>query len=280
MVNRPSDEFDLDRCVFSGQVFRWRRSGENRWQGVDGANTYLVEATDKGYVVEANADQPEFERLFRLEARYENIAAKIIQRGPELRPYVEGLSGLRLMSPSLARETLFSFLCTSNNHVARITKMVDELVLLGDSGLFPDLERLAAVSEAELRTKGFGYRGATLPKVAFELVHRGGEDYLESLAKADLKDLKEELSSLPGVGPKLTDCIALFAFGHTEVCPVDTHIWQACTRLYFPEWQGENLTGKRYQSVSNFMLDRFGDLAGWAQQCLFVENMENWRSRR
>jgi N-glycosylase/DNA lyase len=280
LVSRQKGEFDLDRCVFSGQVFRWRRLVENRWHGVDGPNTYSVEATDKGYLVDSNADQLEFERLFRLESRFANITDQIIQRGPELTPYVESLSGLRLMSPSLARETLFSFLCTSNNHVARITKMVDELVLLGDSGLFPGLERLAAVSEAELRAKGFGYRGATIPKVAIELVHRGGEDYLESLSNADLKDLKEELSSLPGVGPKLTDCIALFAFGHTEVCPVDTHIWQACTRLYFPEWQGENLTGKRYESISNFMRDRFGDLAGWAQQCLFVENMQNWRSRK
>lgn len=64
-------------------------------------------------------------------------------------------------------ECLIQFLCSSNNNIARITKMVDFVSSLGRclgtvEGLefyqFPSLERLMAVSEKEFREAGFGYR--------------------------------------------------------------------------------------------------------------------------
>lgn len=64
-------------------------------------------------------------------------------------------------------ECLFQFLCSSNNNIGRIEKMVGVISSfgreLGSVGgfefyEFPSIERLTLVTEAELREAGFGYR--------------------------------------------------------------------------------------------------------------------------
>jgi N-glycosylase/DNA lyase len=228
--------------------------------------------------------------LFRhREESWGEAHAELLKLGPELEPYIEALPGLRLTRPSDPVETLFSFLCSSNNHVPRIKAMVEQLasfgpVMTNEAGRnlhrFPEIEAIAQVSESELRGRGFGYRAATIPVAARELAHRGGREYLEQLRLRPLADVRKELISLPGVGPKLADCIALFALDRTECVPIDTHIWQAASRLYFPDWQGTQLTAKKYDAVTAFIVNRFGRLAGWAQQYLFYENLLHWRERR
>ena len=77
-------------------------------------------------------------------------------------------------------------------------------------------------------------------------MERGGEQWLTRLQRTDYQDAHDELLSIKGIGPKLADCICLFALHHTEAVPVDTHLWQAAKRLYFPDWTGKSLTGLRY----------------------------------
>lgn len=85
------------------------------------------------------------------------------ERFAELALYLEGARVLR-QDPL---ECLIQFICSSNNNIQRITKMVDFISskgnFLGNVGGygffgFPTLERLTMVSESELREAGFGYR--------------------------------------------------------------------------------------------------------------------------
>lgn len=237
------------------------------------------------YEVETNGSEETFRRLFRLDWDADSSRAEILHRGPELEPYLAAMSGLRLMRPSGSTETFFSFLCTPNNNLPRIVGMVRHLASFGPDlapGLprFPDVPTLAAIPEGELRARGFGYRAATIPHIAQDVLRRGGDDYILSLRDVPYAEAHRELLSFKGIGPKLADCIALFALHHTEAVPVDTHLWQAATRLYFPEWQGTNLTDKKYEAISAFIRGRFGELTGWAHQCLFYDNVLNWRSRK
>jgi len=144
---------------------------------------------------------------------------------------------------------------------------------------FPEIDALAEVPEASLRANGFGYRGASIPLVAQELLRRGGRRYLMDLKAGTYEHAHQELVTIKSVGRKLADCICLFGLHHNESAPIDTHIWQATTRLYFPEWRESALTDKKYEAVGAFMRNRFGDLTGWAQQFLFYENVINWRKR-
>lgn len=286
-LSYPADEFNLERCVRSGQVFRWRDLGDGSWLGVDGERWFHVRDLSGCYEVDTNASEENFRSLFQLDRDSKQITRAILDRGSELRPYMQSLHGLRITRQSDAWETLFSFLCTPNNHISRITRMVRKLAEYGEVigecfgpiYRFPRADRIAAISEQELRDQGFGYRARSIPRAAKEILGKP-DGWLESLKQADYEEAHRELCSLRGIGPKLADCIALFGLHHGRAVPIDTHMWQVATRLYFPEWQGKPLADKRYKEFGDFFRGRFGDLAGWAHQYLFYENVLNWRSRR
>jgi len=184
------------------------------------------------------------------------------------------------MRPSCPVETLFSFLCTSNNHISRITRMVATLANYGPGDAFPTLDRIASISEDELRTQGFGYRGKTIPIAAQQILERGGLAWLESLRTRPYAEAHNALVELAGVGPKLADCIALFGLHHGHAVPIDVHTWRAMTTFFHPEWQGLPLTAGRYREAGDKFRARFGDLAGAAHQYHFVYQLRQSRGVR
>jgi len=273
-------------CLTSGQVFRWSRNASDVWTGVDGPNWFRILQLEERLIVETNGQTSDLERFFQLHLSARDVIHSILSAGPELEPYLGFGRGLRVLRYADPVECLFTFLCSANNHVPRISAMVRHLATLGPplEGLaeqrrFPGVERLAAVTEEELRSAGFGYRAASLPKVAALLRERGGDAYVWSLQDAEYEEARDELISLPSVGPKLADCIALFGLGFGESVPVDTHIWKAATRIYFPNYAGLSLTPQKYEEFATFFKKRFGANAGWAHQALFYEGLLNWRSR-
>lgn len=269
---------NLSRIAKSGQMFRWKEIAGG-WQSNDGNDHFdIVQLGETTFEVTSNQPESAFVSLFRLEQNHKELKEELLRRGAEIEPFLANREGLRMMRPHCRTEVLFSFLCSSCNHVDRITKMVWSLAGYGDKG-FPSIAQLVEVSEQQLRDQGFGYRGATIPKVAQILRANGGEQYLNDLAQGTYQDSRKELIALPGVGKKLADCICLYAFDFGESVPVDTHIWQVLTRLYFPDWVGTSLTDTKYETVARHLQDRFGELAGVAHQFLFVDNMERHRER-
>jgi len=283
-IRVPERELNLPLCVSCGQVFRWRRIEEDVWAGADGQDGYVCRRSPGGWEVTTNADERSFRRLFQLDRRLRDVEESIVALAPELAPYVARLPGLRLMRPRCAREVLFSFLCTSNNNLERISRMVGWLGDLGEpiAGLpvraFPTLERLALLDEEELRGAGFGYRARTIVAVARRLTELGG-DWLDRLRGVPYGEAHACLRELPGVGPKVADCVCLIGLHFDEAAPIDTHLWQAACRLFFPEWTGKALTEARYRQVGQALRERFGPLTGWAHQYLFYDNLLRWRAR-
>lgn len=291
-VRLPMSELDLPLCVSSGQVFRWEQMADGRWLGVDGPCWFLVGIEpgaheEARYCVETNGATTDLQRLFRLETKLSVVEAAILTLAPELGEHIAKLPGLRVLRPADPEEVLFSFLCTPNNNLERITRMVRALAEFGEplgtvAGRnvyrFPDALRIAAIPEAELRARGFGYRARSIPNVARQLVEKP-ERWLAALKEAPYEQAHEALCRIDGIGPKLADCICLFGLHHLEAVPVDTHLWQAARRMYFPDMSGKSLTEARYREIGGFFRGRFGALAGWAHQYLFYENLLRWRTR-
>lgn len=287
----PDGRLNLDLCLRSGQVFRWRKENDGSWVGIDGEHWYrfesvpVTQAEDLRLRVDTNGTETDAIKFFRLDRDAVESEKRILELGPELKPAIDSLKGIRLMRPSSITETVFTFLCTANNNLHRIIPMCWKLGSNGppiELGLnaFPTVDRIAAIDEQELRQAGFGYRGATIPKAAKAIQERGSEAWLEGLRQASYSELHGELCSLPGIGPKLADCIALYGFDKGEAVPLDTHIWQAFTRLYHPEWKDKAVTDFRYRESTQRFRDRFGELSGWAHLFLFYENLLNWRSQK
>ncbi len=266
-------------------MFRWEKAGESKLFGVDGANWYEVECDPHRLSIETNATREDFVSLFRLDESVEEYTTKILLIAPEMAPFVAAFPGLRVMKPSDAVEEAVCFLCTANNNLKRILGMVRHLSNMGakmeggrEVHRIPELEQIASLPEERLRALGFGYRARTIPDIARQMVARGGREWLESLRKDKYPNAHVALMEINGIGPKLADCICLFALHHTEAVPVDTHLWQATVRNYFPQWGGKSLTQGRYQEIGDYYRSRFGKLAGWAHQYLFYDNMKNWRT--
>lgn len=139
---------------------------------------------------------------------------------------------------------------------------------------FPTIEALSKPRvEALLREEGFGYRAAYIAKTAKKLKTLGGSDWLAGLCKANgasYSKAREELMTLPGVGPKVADCICLMSLGHLEAIPVDTHIFQVARANYMPHLEKQKtVTPKVHEEVSRHLRELWGPLAGWAQAIVF-----------
>ncbi|HVT13805.1 MAG TPA: DNA glycosylase [Fimbriimonadaceae bacterium] len=279
-------ELDLDRCLFSGQVFRWRKRPDGSYEGIDGRNLYTIRRTNGIVQIDTTASRAAIDDFFNLGVDIVNIADKILTVSPELESHIGALRGLRIMRPSDPTEVFFSFLCTANNHLKRITPMIAKLAGYGERiegselHFFPRVSTVAAIRETELRAFGFGYRGATIPYAAVEAAKRGGDDWLTSLQAVGYEEAHRELVSIKGIGHKLADCICLYGLHYEEAVPIDTHLWQAACRVFFPQHAGLALTEKRYREVGDFFRDRFGRFAGWAHLYLYYENMLRGRSVR
>jgi N-glycosylase/DNA lyase len=280
-------ELDVGLCVANGQVFRWTPH-ERGWLGVDGPRVLWV-GRDGDRILFATfpeAGRADWVReLFRLETPLDKVQRGIVEVEPDLAPVVSALPGLRVLRWHSPEECLFSFLCSVNNHIPRITSMIDALARsLGTPlalGLnrFPGRHEIAAAGEASLRWLGLGYRAKTLVGAATALGERAA-GWLEGLRYLPYEEARSEMMSLPGVGRKVADCVCLLALGQDEAVPVDTHLWHACCERYYPEWRGRSLTQARYDEIGRRFRERFGRLAGWAHQYLFYDRLLSQGSRR
>ncbi|XP_039627767.1 N-glycosylase/DNA lyase isoform X1 [Polypterus senegalus] len=188
------------------------------------------------------------------------------------------------------RECLFSLICTSNNHITRISGMVERLCqnfgpLLCTLDMkhyhdFPSLQALAAPDvEAHLQELKFGYRARYIQQAAQEILEKYGPHWLDSLRHVTYEEAKAALRTLPGVGAKVADCVCLMALDKTDAVPVDTHVWQMASQNYLPQLgkESKTLTPKVYREIGDTFRERFGTYAGWAQSVLFCSDLKRFK---
>ena len=165
-----------------------------------------------------------------------------------------------------------SFICSATNRIPRISANVEEMSShfgrrLANDGdarhAFPQPGELAEAGERRLRDLGLGFRAKYLAPVA-RMVADGQVD-LFALREADYSDGLEVLTSLPGVGDKVANCVLLFSLDKMEAFPVD--VW---VRRALQEWYGVDRK-KKLSDVDKrrWAQDYFGANAGYANQYLF-----------
>jgi N-glycosylase/DNA lyase len=102
---------------------------------------------------------------------------------------------------------------------------------------------------------------------------------LSNLANLPYDEALSALLALPGIGRKVADCILLFSLNQPHACPVDVWVRRVVHELYPTELarylpdaaqRAERaLTPKEYDAITRFAWERWGSLAGYAQQYLF-----------
>lgn len=141
---------------------------------------------------------------------------------------------------------------------------------------FPTLDQLAAADEEELRGMGLGYRARFVTGTVAALRSKpgGGDAWLASLrAEPSYPAVAAALTALPGVGPKVAACAALFSLDARGAVPVDTHVWQLAVKHYTPGLKGKALTPALAEQVADALVGVFGEYAGWAHNALFIAEL-------
>ena len=245
---------------------------------------------------------------FRLEIQLLPLYKLWSTQDDRLAKIAKSIPGVRIVRQD-PHECLFSFICTSNNNIPRITKILSSFrerygTLLMDlptrstssSGgyssendvlstmslySFPTLADLENVSESDLRTLGLGYRAKFVIETRDLLQECGGTDYLMTLrSNHDATVVQEALIKFSGIGRKVADCIALFSLDQDDAIPVDVHIQHIANRDYDPSIFGEakSITPTIYKRVGDLFRTRFTDKPGWAHSLLFCAELPSFRN--
>jgi N-glycosylase/DNA lyase len=165
-------------------------------------------------------------------------------------------------------ECLATFICSSMKqvaHIRQISKALRERFGVANNHsvrAFPSAERLARSSERELRKCALGYRAKNLLATA-RLVDSGEAD-LEAWSGLPDADLHKRLCGLPGVGPKIANCVMLFAYERLRAFPIDVWIARVLRHHYPPQKKKWTV-----QQLREFCETYFGEYGGYAQQYLF-----------
>ncbi|EFJ38342.1 hypothetical protein SELMODRAFT_75917 [Selaginella moellendorffii] len=285
----PPVELNLALTLLTGQTFLWKQTSPGVFTGALGPHLVSLRQTPQDTLYRLHTEFPGAKEALRefftldtsLAALWSSFSAAD-ERFAAVAPYIQGARVLR-QDPV---ECVFQFICSSNNHIQRITKMVDFLATQGSPlgcvdgqsfFQFPSLEQLSFLTEKQLRDAGFGYRAKYIVGAVETLRSKesGGDEWLKSLREGSLEQATAALCTLPGIGPKVAACVSLFSLDKHDAIPVDTHVWQIAVQYLKPELAGQRLTSKMHSAVAQAFVSRFGAYAGWAHAVLFIAELSS-----
>lgn len=278
---------NLGVTLRSGQSFRWRQDTQGLWWGVVGRCAlalWQAESAPESPLLWQTFPEPDNAALladyFQFGIDLDALIAAWTAAEPRLADTFATYRGLRVLRQP-PEECLFGFLCATTKPIPQIERLVWELAARYGEPLgagqeasplplyvFPTLDALAGASEADIRAMGWGFRAPRVIVNAREL-RAQPEGWLESLRNVPYAEARAALLRLSGVGPKIADCVCLFALDKREATPVDRHIHRLGCELFRPELAGKSLTPTVYDALGAAYRDCFGAYAGWAQQYHF-----------
>ncbi len=268
----------LAETLEGGQAFRWRRNKSGLWTGIWNRNFVEIRLEGEKLLWRCpqtlSVDSKEVRKYLVLDSSYEDMIDALPWRSDAvLGEAIQCFRGLRILRQPLG-EALFSFLLSSVKSIPQIKELCEqtaqeygEEIILGAYAL-PTWEKLAEVSEIDLRKLKFGYRAKYVSATAKRLVRE--PEFLSAVEAAPYEEARALLMELPGVGGKVADCALLFGAGKLEAFPVDTWIAKALAARY-------GLNDLKLDQLAAFGRAHFGRYAGLAQQFLFSAEREKAR---
>lgn len=280
-IPESTDRVDLQATLESAQSFLWQRVDEGMYEETTpygGDYWYYTVVEEDLIFARQQSGQLDWRAttdgttILRHRLRLDDDLDEIFASFPE-DPTIEKAkrqySGLRVVRDPFF-PCLISFICSAWMPVNRIHALQGKLAQEFGSAIhvdgstyyaFPRPDQLVTASESELRDLGLGFRAPYVERTT-EMVADG--DITEAaLRERPYEEVHQELQSFPGVGPKVADCVSLFAFGHLQAVPIDTWTRRLIER-YFPDDMADS-----YSETAVAFRRRFGEYAGYAQTYLF-----------
>jgi N-glycosylase/DNA lyase len=264
-------DFNLSATLECGQVFRWDKAAANEYIGVIGRSIVELKQNKNRLYAQASGASitPSFitsylDLTLDLPYIYNRIGRDNI-----IKAAIEKYGGLRIIRQPLW-ECLASFIISTYNNIPRIKGIIasisrcwgKRLVFRGQEAYsFPAPDVFAGLGISRLRYCGAGFRAGFLSSAARRFLDK--KMTAESLKEGSYAEARKALMEFDGVGPKVADCVLLYAAGRFEAFPVDVWIKRLMEEFYFG---GKKTPEDRIRA---FAAGYFGEYAGYAQQYLY-----------
>jgi N-glycosylase/DNA lyase len=259
--------FSLDLTLGCGQVFRWEKTGE-WWTGVVERDVIRIRQKRRILFFEGTSKE-RIRDYFGLDTDLCSIIDSI-DRDPVIHGAVTNCMGLRLVKQP-PWECLASFICATYTNIPGIRRKIallsetfGEPVSMGPGSVFysfPSAEVLADSAPCTLSRCRLGYRAPYLCATAHDII--SDPDWVDRIHGLEYDLARRDLMRFMGVGPKVADCVLLFAFQKYEAFPVDVWIARIMQRHYGATEKGG------YEQIRRRGREYFGQYAGYAQECLY-----------
>lgn len=292
------ENFEPKHVFECGQCFRWNKEEDGSYTGVVGNSVFNVKKEHNNIIIKGICSdniQDVLFQYFDLKTDYKQIKSRLSKIDNNMKTSIEYGSGIRILKQD-PWEALISFIISANNNIPRIKGIIERISKKYGKEIewnnkkyytFPTPEELGEASVKELRLLGLGFRDIRVFETT-QMVKNKKID-LEKLEQIeDINILREELLKIPGVGPKVADCIMLFSMKKHEVFPIDVWVKRVMTELYSNEIlegnkkmitkrsneENQQLLEIKNQKILEVAKNKFGKLAGIAQQYLFYWRRE------
>ena len=275
---KNQDSFKLRDIFECGQCFRWNEQEDGSYVGIWKNNVVCVKQNGNNISFEGVCLDGDLETeiidYFDLNRDYEKIKSTLSKIDDNLKTSINYGEGIRILNQDLW-ETIISFIISANNNIPRIKGIIERLSKAYGREIkfkeksyytFPSPEDLKDVTVEEYRKLGLGFRDIRLYETT-KMILDGKIDLKKLQENPNTREVREQLLSLSGVGLKVADCILLFStLKRFEVFPIDVWVRRVMNDLYIKEPDENKVSKREIEKLAN---EKFGDLAGMAQQYLF-----------
>ena len=247
---------DIAQIADSGQIFRFNRVGENKWELIARDKYWLIDTTK-----EIRFPDRFWEHYFDIETDYSKFIDSIPETDEYLIKAAKAAEGIRILNQD-PWEMLISFIISQRKSIPAIKTSIEKLCkafgskiegidATEDKYAFPTPQQLAKASLKELEECSLGYRTEYVYEAAKRVA--GGEYDLDKWKELDDEALRKELMAIKGVGIKVANCVMLFGYHRIGAFPVDVWIQRIMDNYY----------------DGRFPVERYEGYAGVMQQYMF-----------
>ena len=281
-IIKNCNTFELKDIFECGQCFRFNKQEDESYTGVVGNNVINVKKIDNEIHIKS-VGQDNLEELvvnyFDLNRNYEQIKDKLSKIDENMQKSISYGKGIRILNQDLW-ETIISFIISANNNIPRIKGIIDrmserygkKIIFEGkEYYTFPTIDELSKASIEDLRALGLGFRDVRVYETT-KIIKNKEVDLEQLKNEKDFNKVRNTLLILPGVGPKVADCILLFStLKRWEAFPIDVWVRRVMNELYI---KNPDETKVKKEEIEKIAYEKFGNLAGIAQQYLFYWKRE------
>ncbi len=246
---------NLQTILLGGQAFNWEYNND-KYYGF--THSGLIIIGNRGNIKQIN-ENLDMNRYLGKDLDLEKVK-KEINKDKHINQAINKVKNITILKQDF-HITTTSYILATNKNIPAIRKSIKTLSnMLGNPIVdtnyktFPSIQSIANTSISELQKASIGYRAPYLKETSKLL-----SDVQLPNNKEDIRKL---LISLPGIGPKVADCILLYSLGYLDTVPIDRWMFNIAKEIY-------HIPYTKKEDISKWYTDYFGKYAGIAGQYLF-----------